>query len=74
MGSSLLPPSTPKRPAGTVFIGLNVIRLISMVSLILVVAATITNMVSDMNAVNRPSEVGARKGAQALTSSSWFAG
>lgn len=50
--SSLLPSSAPKRPAGRIFIGLNVIRLISMVSLILVVSSTITNMVSDMKAVS----------------------
>lgn len=52
MSSSLLPSSAPKRPPGPIFIGLNVIRLISMVSLILAVSATITNMVSDMKAVS----------------------
>lgn len=51
----LLPPTAPKRPAGVVFIGLNVVRFISLVSLILVVAATITHMVGDFQAVRRAS-------------------
>jgi hypothetical protein len=49
--SLLLPPNASKRPAGVVFIGLNVVRFISLVSLVLVVAATIAHMVGDFRAV-----------------------
>ena len=49
--SLLLPPTAPRRPTGFFFIGLNVVRFISLVSLVLVVAATITHMVGDFRAV-----------------------
>ncbi|TYJ54965.1 hypothetical protein B9479_004377 [Cryptococcus floricola] len=42
------------RPSGPVFIALNVLRALSMIALILVFAANITTMVSDIKAIKNP--------------------
>lgn len=44
MGNDAIKPFLPSRPSGPIFIGLNVLRLLSIIALLLVFAANVVTM------------------------------
>ncbi|WWC86177.1 uncharacterized protein L201_001050 [Kwoniella dendrophila CBS 6074] len=51
-----LKPFLPKRPSGPVFIGLNVLRVISIIALLLVMSSNIVTMADDIKAIKASSQ------------------
>ncbi|RSH91025.1 hypothetical protein EHS25_010201 [Saitozyma podzolica] len=74
MGNDALKPFLPARPSGPIFIGLNVLRLLSIIALLLVFAANVVTMADDIKAIkasNASSSQSSTSQSNSTTAEDW---